>query len=382
MQYPVSKLPNVGVTIFTQMSALAAAKNAINLSQGFPDYMGPQTLLDSVGEQIKAGRNQYAPLTGIPELRQVIAEQTERLYGRAVDPDLEITITPGATEAIYSAIASVIRPGDEVIMFDPAYDSYLPAVELNGGVAVHLPLLPPDFVVDWDAVKAAITPKTKLIITNTPHNPSGQIWSESDLRELENILDDTDILLISDEVYEHLVYDGNLHQSANRRPKLAERSFVVSSFGKTYHVTGWRIGYCIAPQALSVEFRKVHQYVAFSTHTPMQYAIADFMRTQPGYPQTLPGFFERKRDRLAKGLDVSRFKRLDSKGTYFQLVDYTAISDLPDHEFALWLVEHAGVAAIPLSPFYADARQTGCIRLCFAKADDTLDRALERLCKV
>ena len=354
VRYPASKLPNQGVTIFTQMSALAADKGAINLSQGFPDYPAPSALLESAAKQIDAGLNQYAPLAGITELRQLIAAKIERLYGRRVDPDLEVTVTPGATEAIYSAITSVIRPGDEVILFDPAYDSYAPSVELNGGVPIHLSLLPPSFSVDWAAVRAAITPRTKMIITNTPHNPSGQVWNATDLAALESIVNGTDILIVADEVYEHLVYDGQTHQSVNLRQKLAERSFVISSFGKTYHVTGWRLGYCVAPKALTVEFRKVHQFVTFSAHTPLQYAIAEF------------GFFEKKRDCLAQGLDQSRFVRLSSQGTYFQLVDYTAISDMPDHEFVLWLVEHAGVAAIPLSPFYADSRQTGCVRLCFA----------------
>lgn len=382
MNYPSSKLPNVGVTIFTQMSALAAEKGAINLSQGFPDYPGPKALLDGVAEQIAAGKNQYAPLAGIPELRRLIAEKVERLYGRVIDPEREVTVTPGATEAIYSAITTVIRPGDEVILFDPAYDSYKPAVEINGGVAVHLPLLPPTFSVDWDAVASAITPNTKMILTNTPHNPSGQIWSEEDLNSLEKVVAGTDILIVADEVYEHLVYDGALHQSVNRRSALAERSFIISSFGKTYHVTGWRVGYCVAPEQLSAEFRKVHQYVTFSTHTPLQHAIAQFMENEPLYPDSLPSFFEQKRNRLAAGLDASRFKRLESKGTYFQLVDYSAISDLPDNQFVLWLLEHAGVAAIPLSPFYENGNQTGCVRLCFAKAEDTLDKALERLCKI
>lgn len=382
VRYPSSKLPNQGVTIFTQMSALAAATGAINLSQGFPDYSAPLPLLESAAKQIALGRNQYAPLTGIPELRNLIAAKIGRLYGRRVDPDLEVTVTPGATEAIYSAITSVIRLGDEVILFDPAYDSYVPAVELNGGVPVHVALLPPSFSVDWVAVKAAITPRTKMIITNTPHNPSGQVWGEADLAELERVVEGTDILIVADEVYEHLVFDGRIHQSVNLRPKLAERSFVISSFGKTYHVTGWRLGYCVAPKPLTLEFRKVHQFVTFSAHTPLQYAIAEFMADEPQYPDSLPDFFEKKRDRLARGLDQSRFTRLSSQGTYFQLVDYRSISDLPDHEFVLWLVEQAGVAAIPLSPFYADARQTGCVRLCFAKAEDTLDRALERLCRV
>lgn len=382
MNYPQSKLPNVGLTIFSTMSALAAEKGAINLSQGLPDYNGPQALLDSVAKQISAGRNQYAPMAGMADLREAIAAKVEALYGRQVDPATEITVTPGATEALYSAITTVVRPGDEVIIFDPAYDSYRPAVEINGGIPVHLPLKPPSFAVDWEALRAAITPRTRMIITNTPHNPTGQVWSEGDLDQLEASVRDTDIIILADEVYEHLVFDGLSHQSVNLRPALAERSFIVSSFGKTYHVTGWRVGYCVAPKALSSEFQKIHQYNTFSTHTPMQCAIADFMQQQPDYPQTLPAFFSAKRDRLASGLKNSRFTLLNSSGTYFQLVDYTAISDLPDHEFVVWLLENAGVAAIPLSPFYANAQQTGCVRLCFAKADDTIDRALEGLCAI
>lgn len=382
MNYPETKLPKVGLTIFSQMSALAAERGAVNLSQGFPDYSAPKALLDSVDRQVQAGHNQYSPLTGIEPLRRAIAEKVASLYGRVVDPVTEITVTPGATEALFVAISTTIRPGDEVIVFDPSYDSYRPAIELNGGVPVSLALRPPSFAIDWDEVRAAITARTRMIIINTPHNPTGQVLRSTDLEQLEEVLADTDILILSDEVYEHLVFDGLQHQSINRRPALAERSFIVSSFGKTYHVTGWRLGYCIAPKALSAEFQKVHQYVNFSAQTPLQYAIADFMKAQPNYPETLPDFFMGKRDRLQLGLSQSRFRLLNSSGTYFQLVDYTEISDLPDHEFVIWLLEKAGVAAIPLSPFYTNGEQTGCIRLCFAKSDDTLDKALEGLCAV
>ena len=382
MQLPPSKLPNVGLTIFSKMSALAAERSAINLSQGFPDYNGPQALLDSVGRQVSAGFNQYAPMPGMPALREAIAAKIGALYQRRVDPETEITVTPGATEAIFTAISACVSKGDEVIIFDPAYDSYRPAVELNGGVAINLPLLPPDFAIDWARVRAAVTARTRMILINTPHNPTGQVWSSRDLDELEACVRDTDILLLSDEVYEHLIFDDLEHQSMNRRTALAERSFIVSSFGKTFHVTGWRIGYCVAPKTLMAEFRKLHQYVTFNTHTPLQCAVAEFMQLQPDYPLSLPAFFAAKRDRLATGLAQSRFKLLNSSGTYFQLVDYTGISDLPDDQFVIWLLERAGVAAIPLSPFYANGQQTGCIRLCFAKQDETLDRALEGLCSI
>ena len=377
-----TKLPSVGETIFTTMSALAAEKQAINLSQGFPDYRGPEKLLQAVGEAVVAGNNQYAPLAGVPKLLEQIAVKVKSYYGRDLDIANEITVTPGATEAIYSAVSATVRAGDEVIVFDPAYDSYQPAIELNGGIPVHIQLLPPSFEVDWDQVRDAITPRTRMIIINTPHNPTGTIWKASDLDALAEVVRDTDILIISDEVYEHLVYDGQIHQSLNRHPELAARAFIVSSFGKTYHVTGWRTGYCVAPAALTKELRKVHQYVTFTSHTPIQHALASYMTEEPDYPRTLPAFFMQKRDRLANGLKDSGFKLLDSNGTYFQLVDYTAISDLPDDQFVLKLVDEIGVAAIPLSPFYANGQQTGCIRLCFAKADETIDKAVERLCKI
>ncbi len=377
-----TKLPSVGETIFTTMSALAAEKQAINLSQGFPDYRGPEKLLQAVGEAVVAGNNQYAPLAGVPKLLEQIALKVKSYYGRDLDVANEITVTPGATEAIYSAVSATVRAGDEVIVFDPAYDSYQPAIELNGGIPVHIQLLPPMFEVDWDQVRDAITPRTRMIIINTPHNPTGTIWKASDLDALADVVRDTDILIISDEVYEHLVYDGQTHQSLNRHPELAARAFIVSSFGKTYHVTGWRTGYCVAPAALTKELRKVHQYVTFTSHTPIQQALASYMTEEPDYPRTLPAFFMQKRDRLANGLKESGFKLLDSNGTYFQLVDYTAISDLPDDQFVLKLVDEIGVAAIPLSPFYANGQQTGCIRLCFAKADETIDKAVERLCKI
>ena len=382
MNYPETKLPNVGLTIFSKMSALAAERGAINLSQGFPDYDGPLALLDSVALQVAQGHNQYAPMTGMPQLCSAIAKKVEKLYGRSVDANTEVTVTPGATEALFAAISSTVRLGDEVIIFDPAYDSYRPAVELNGGIPISIPLLPPNFAIDWQRVRDTITPRTRMIIINTPHNPTGQVLSSADLDELERCVAGTDTLILADEVYEHLVFDGLEHQSVNRRERLAERSFVVSSFGKTYHVTGWRVGYCVAPAPLSAELRKVHQYVTFNTHTPLQCAIADFMQAEPDYPQTLPSFFSAKRDRLARGLEQSRFKLLNSSGTYFQLVDYTSISDLPDDQFVVWLLEQAGVAAIPLSPFYANGEQTGCVRLCFAKRDETIDQALEGLCSI
>lgn len=382
MKYPVSKLPSVGLTIFSKMSALAAEHEAINLSQGFPDFDGPAGLLKAVGRHIASGANQYAPMAGLPSLRDEIAAKVERCYGRIVDSETEVTVTSGATEAIFAAISAVVSQGDEVIVFDPAYDSYEPAILLNGAKAIHIPLLPPGFSIDWPRLAAAISPRTRMIIFNTPHNPTGTVMSEDDLVQLEALVMGTDIILLSDEVYEHIVFDGQKHQSFNRRPVLAERSFIVSSFGKTYHVTGWKVGYCIAPAALMKEFQKVHQYLTFSTATPLQGAIAEFMQTSPQHDNELAGFYQQKRDFMNQALVNSRFGIMPSAGTYFQLLDYRAISDLPDQDFVIWLLESAGVATIPLSPFYAEGRQTGFVRLCFAKGEDTLAKAGELLCKI
>lgn len=379
MNYPSSKLPHIGTTIFTVMSQMAADYQAINLSQGFPDFDGPRVLLDGVAGYINQGVNQYAPMMGVPALREQIAAKVARLYGNAVT-DAEVTVTSGATEALFAAIAAVVRPGDEVIVFDPAYDSYEPAVTLNGGRTVHLQLQPPRFGIDWQQVQAAITPRTRLIILNSPHNPTGAVLEADDLAQLAALVRDTDILLLSDEVYEHIVFDGQVHQSLHRHPELYERSFVVSSFGKTYHTTGWKIGYCVAPPPLSAEFRKMHQYLTFSTCTPMQWALADILRGQPEHADQLPAFYQQKRDSFCHLISSSRFRFTPSAGTYFQLVDYSAISDLPDVEFCRWLTQQAGVAAIPVSVFCQTPPEMRLIRFCFAKGQDTLERAAERLC--
>jgi len=382
MHYPASKLPDVGLTIFSQMSALAAEYQAINLSQGFPDFEGPEELLSNVGKQIASGANQYAPMAGLSKLREAIVAKISRCYGRTVDPASEITVTSGATEAIYAAISAVVRSGDEVIVFDPAYDSYEPAIRLNGATAVHIPLLPPSCAVNWSEVAAEISPRTRMIIINTPHNPTGTTLTQTDLHQLEQLLANTDIVLLSDEVYEHIVFDGEIHQSVNRFPRLAERSFIVSSFGKTYHITGWKIGYCVAPKALMQEMQKVHQFLTFSTATPLQAAIAEFMVDHPEHDEQLPAFYQQKRDYLNQALSNSRLGITPAAGTYFQLVDYSSISDLPDLEFVTELLKTAGVAAIPLSPFYQLGQQTGYVRLCFAKGETTLAAASERLCRI
>ncbi len=374
-----SKLPNVGTTIFTVMSQLAARHQAINLGQGFPDFDGPPELFDALDRHMRAGRNQYAPMTGVPKLREQIALKTQALYGRAVDPETEITVTSGATEALYAVFAAVLRPGDEVILLDPCYDSYAPAVQLNGGVAVRIPLTLPHFDVDWQRVRDAVTPRTRLILVNTPHNPAGAVFRRADLDTLADIVRDSDILVLSDEVYEHIVFDGLPHHGALTHPELAERSFVVSSFGKTYHCTGWKVGYCVAPRALSAEFRKVHQYLTFCTFAPAQFALADVLEELPQHYRELPAFYQAKRDRFGALLAGSRFHLLEVPGGYFQLVDYSAISNMDDVAFCEWLVEEHRVAAIPLSPFYETAPDARLIRLCFAKNDETLVAAAERL---
>lgn len=378
MRYPASKLPQIGTTIFTLMSQMANEYKAINLSQGFPDFDGPSALLNAVGAYIAKGMNQYAPMSGLPVLREQIAAKVQRLYGNPITAD-EVTITSGATEALFAAIAAVVRPGDEVIMFDPAYDSYDPAVELNGGVAVHLQLQPPSFAIDWVELKAALTPKTRLIILNSPHNPTGSVLTAADMQQLIELVRDTDLLLLGDEVYEHIAFNGQVHQSLNRYPELYERSFVVSSFGKTYHATGWKIGYCVAPPPLTTEFRKMHQYLTFATCTPMQLALADILRDEPEHADNLPQFYQQKRDLFCSLMSNSRFTFTPSAGTYFQLVDYSAISDLPDKAFCEWLTQQVGVAAIPVSVFCQTPPEMRLIRFCFAKSDETLQRAAERL---
>jgi methionine aminotransferase len=378
-----TKLPKVGTTIFTVMSQLAAEHGAVNLGQGFPDFPVPERLVESLERAMRAGHNQYAMMTGIPALRQAIADKTERVYGWKPDVEGEITVTSGATEAIFDAIHAVVRAGEEVIVLDPCYDCYEPAIDLAGAKAVHVPLDPATFAPDWNAVRAAITPKTRMLMINSPHNPSGAMLSEADMREVAAILDGTDIILLSDEVYEHIVFDGARHESALRYPELRERAFVISSFGKTYHCTGWKIGYCIAPPALSAEFRKVHQYNVFCTFNPAQHAFAEMVREEPGHYEHLGAFYEAKRDRFREQLLATKLKPLPVPGGYFQLVDYSAVSDLDDLAFCRWLTIEKGVTAIPLSPFYetAPAGQR-LVRLCFAKNEATLDAAIERLQKL
>ncbi|MCR6495938.1 pyridoxal phosphate-dependent aminotransferase [Thermomonas sp. S9] len=378
-----TKLPKVGTTIFTVMSQLAAEHGAVNLGQGFPDFPVPARLVDALGRAMQAGHNQYAPMTGIPALRQAIAAKTERCYGWRPDADAEITVTSGATEAIFSAIHAVVRAGEEVIVLDPCYDCYEPAIELAGAKAVHVPLDPATFAPDWDAVRSAITPRTRLLMVNSPHNPSGAMLSAADMQALQDLLHGTDILLLSDEVYEHIVFDGARHESALLYPALRERAFVISSFGKTYHCTGWKLGYCIAPPALSAEFRKVHQYNVFCSFNPAQHAFAEMIEAEPEHHESLGAFYQAKRDRFRERLQATRLKPLPVPGGYFQLVDYSAVSSLPDVEFARWLTVEHGVTGIPLSPFYA-APPPGqrLLRLCFAKNDETLNLALDRLSKL
>ncbi|MCP5357867.1 MAG: pyridoxal phosphate-dependent aminotransferase [Pseudomonadales bacterium] len=374
-----SKLPNTGTTIFTVMSRMAQEYGAINLSQGFPDFDCPQPLRERVSHYLNDRRNQYPPMTGIPELRQQIAIKVRDYYGFAADMDQEVTVTSGATEALFDAIQATVAPGDEVIVFDPAYDSYEPAVTLAGGRTVHIPLQLPDFSIDWSQVKDRLSPRTRLIIINTPHNPSGAVMSREDMDTLATLTRDRDILVLSDEVYEHMVFDGGIHESVLRHPELRERSFAVFSFGKTYHATGWKLAYCVTPPALTTEFRKVHQFVTFTSPSFIQYALADFMRDCPEHARELPLFYQEKRDTFVQLMTGSRFQLTPSRGTYFQLVDYGNISRLPDAEFANWLTREVGVAAIPLSPFYEKAPESTLIRFCFCKDDSTLQAATKLL---
>ena len=377
-----TKLHKVGTTIFTVMSQLAMQHKAVNLGQGFPDFDGPQSLRDALAAAMNSGKNQYAPMTGVPKLREQIALKTEKLYGRKVSADNEITVTSGATEALFAAIAAVVHAGEEVIVLDPCYDSYEPAIELAGARAVHIPLRLPDFAVDWQRVKDAVTAKTRMIMINSPHNPSGAVLDAADLDALADIVRGTEIFVLSDEVYEHIIFDGLAHQSVLRHAELAARSFVISSFGKTYHCTGWKVGYCIAPPQLSAEFRKVHQYLTFCTFGPAQWAFADALEHDPQHYLDLPAFYQARRDRFRDLLAPSKFKLLPVKGAYFQLVDYSTISDKDDLSFCEWLVLEAGVAAIPVSAFYETPPEARLVRLCFAKGDATLVAAAERLCKL
>ncbi len=378
---PLSRLPKVGTTIFTVMSALAAEKNAVNLGQGFPDFDCDPRIVDAVADAMRAGHNQYPPMAGVPVLRQAIAAKIAALYGHQYDWNTEITVTAGATQALLTAILCAVHPGDEVIVLEPCYDSYLPAIELAGATAVPVRLEAPLFRIPFDKLAAAITPKTRMIMINTPHNPTGTIWREDDMRQLADLLAGTDILVLSDEVYEHMVYDGQRHESVSRHPELARRSFVVSSFGKTYHVTGWKVGYVTAPAALMNEFRKVHQFNVFTVNTPVQFGLAQYM-TDPAPYLNLPAFYQAKRDFFRAGLANTRFRLLPSDGTYFQCVDYSAISDMSEADFSMWLTREIGVAAIPVSAFYSEPRESGVVRFCFAKKEETLQLALDRLAKL
>ena len=373
-----SRLPAVGTTIFSVMSALAAQHKAVNLGQGFPDFACDPALIDHVTHAMQAGHNQYPPMPGIPPLREAIATKIAALHARQYGAADEITITAGATQAILTAILAVVHPGDEVIVLEPCYDSYVPNIVLAGGTAVRVPLTPLTFRPDFDAIAAALTPQTRAIVINTPHNPSATVWSRQDMLRLQEILAPTNVLLISDEVYEHMVFDGAQHESAARYPGLAERAFIISSFGKTYHVTGWKVGYVAAPAPLTAEFRKVHQFTVFTVNTPMQYGLAAYMADPAPY-RDLPAFYQRKRDLFRAGLAKTRLRLLPSEGTYFQCVDISQVSDLGEADFCQWLTAEMGVAAIPLAAFYGNGFDQRVVRFCFAKQDATLLAALDRL---
>ena len=384
MNYPnliKSKLPNVGTNIFTIMSKLAADHKAINLSQGFPDFACDPELVALINKNMMAGNNQYAPMAGLMSLREILSQKTEELYSAKYDPETEITITAGATQAIYTAISAVIREGDEVIMFEPAYDCYQPAIELNGGKTIYLHLKAPNYTIDWDEVKMVINHRTKMIIINTPHNPTGSILTAKDMSKLEKLVENTDITIISDEVYEHIIFDGQEHQSVARFPKLAERSFIISSFGKTYHATGWKIGYCVAPKNLMAEFRKVHQFIVFCCNTPIQHALAEFLKKKNNYLD-LGKFYQKKRDYFIKQIKGSKFELIPAAGTYFQLLNYKGISKEKDTDYAIRLTKEFGIASIPISVFYHESIDNNVLRFCFAKKEETLEKAAEILCKI
>jgi methionine transaminase len=374
-----SKLPRVGTTIFTVMSQLAVTHDAVNLGQGFPDFNCDERLQARLSEAMRAGRNQYAPMAGMVALREAIARKNEVLYGHRYDADAEVTVTAGATQAIMTAVLALVQPGDEVVVLEPAYDSYVPSIELAGGRPVFVPLDPArGYAPDWERIRASITAKTRLLMLNFPHNPTGRVLRPTDLAALEAIVAETGVLVLSDEVYEHIVFDGVAHQSVMRSPLLASRSVVISSFGKTFHTTGWKVGYACAPRELTVEFRKVHQFMVFAVNTPAQYAFADYLADASPYLE-LPAFYQRKRDLFVEGLRATRFRLLPCEGTYFVLADYSAISDLPEPEFAKKMITDHGVAVIPVSVFYDTPLDRKVIRFCFAKQDQTLERALARL---
>jgi methionine aminotransferase len=380
-----SRLPQVGTTIFTVMSSLAQQHGAVNLGQGFPDFEGNPALVDRVADAMREGLNQYPPMAGVPALRQRVADKVQALYGRRYDADTEVTVTAGATQAILTAILCCVHPGDEVVLLEPAYDSYGPNVELAGGKVVRVPLQPGRFRPDFDALAKALTPRTRLIVVNSPHNPSATVWTRDEWQALAALLRGTDTLLVSDEVYEHMVFDGVAHVSASSIPELAERAFVVSSFGKTFHVTGWKVGTVVAPAALTAEFRKVHQFNVFTVNTPVQHGLARYMADPKPY-LGLPAFYQRKRDLFLDGLRRTRLKPLHTEGSYFQLVDYSGVAasarSLNEADFCRWLTTDVGVAAIPLSAFYDGGFEQGIVRLCFAKRDETLNTALERLARL
>ncbi|MDP2880295.1 MAG: pyridoxal phosphate-dependent aminotransferase [Azonexus sp.] len=375
-----SSFPNMGTTIFTVMSRLAAECGAVNLSQGFPDFQAEPALFDAVHRHMTAGRNQYAPMAGMPELRQAIVDKVAALYGVRYDVESEVTVTAGATQAIFTAIAAFVRPGDEVIVFEPVYDAYVPAIETVGGTVVYAQLSFPGYGPDWAQVARLITPKTRMIIVNSPHNPTGSLISTVDREKLAKLISGTDIVVLSDEVYEHILFDGEPHASLCAHPELAARSIVVSSFGKTYHITGWKIGYVVGPAALMAEFRKVHQFNVFTVHTPSQLALAEYMQDAERH-LGLAAFYQEKRDFFRHLLAATPFELLPCRGTYFQLARYDRISDLPDRAFAEWMTREVGVAVIPVSVFYANGRDDRVVRFCFAKQESTLKAAAERLCK-
>ena len=380
-----SRLPNVGTTIFTVMSALAAEKGAVNLGQGFPDFDCDPALVNAVTTAMQAGHNQYPPMPGVPALRQAVAAKIEALHGKLYDANTEITITAGATQGILTTLLAIVHPGDEVIVLDPCYDSYVPNIELAGGVAVRVPLTPGTFKPDFDKISAALTPRTRALIVNSPHNPSATVWSHADMLRLQDLLAPTDVLLVADEVYEHMVYAPLEHLSAARYPGLAARAFVISSFGKTFHVTGWKVGTVAAPAPLMAEFRKVHQFNVFTVNTPVQHALAAYLADPAPY-RSLPAFYAAKRDLFRQGLEQTRFKLLPSEGSYFQCVDISELAvperDLPEAAFCQWLTSEMGVAAIPLSAFYGNGFDQKVIRFCYAKKDDTLAAALQRLARL
>lgn len=376
-----SKQPDLSLSIFAVMSALANEYEAINLSQGFPDFDTHPRLVELVNRFMKSGNNQYAPMPGVMALRQALTEKTAECYGAFYNPESEITITAGATEALYAAITAIVRPGDEVIVFEPFYDAYVPVVHYSGGIPIYIKMKHPDYHIDWVEVKKAITPQTRMIILNSPHNPSGAVLPESDMQLLTELIRRTNIILLSDEVYEHIIFDGGEHQSLCRYPELAERSFIVSSLGKTYHTTGWKIGYCLAPKEMTAELRKIHQFITFAVNTPIQMAYAEFLQEKELYRE-VSRFYQTKRDVFKELMARTRFKLLPCAGTYFQLADYSAISDETEIDFAIRLIKEHGVASVPVSSFYAQHDENHVLRFCFAKKNETLTRAAERLCRI